>query len=66
MLHFAMFSADFTCVNGSKNQLVLRKLQLRIILTGFLIKIFKKNFSVYCSFVTLAQNTFLRLQIARF
>ena len=63
-----MCSVDLTCVNGSRIQLVLYANCFLGLTYGFLNKNFKeiKLCICRCSFITLAQNTIVRLQIVRF
>ena len=62
-----MCSADLTYANESRIQLVLYANFFLGITHGFLNKSFQeiKLFICYCSFITLAQNTIVRLQIER-
>ena len=62
-----MCSADLTYVNGSRIQLVLYANCFFGLTYGFLNIRFEeiKFFICNCSFITLAQNTIVRLQIVR-
>ena len=62
-----MCSAGLTYVNESSIQLVLYANCFLGLTYGFLNKSFQemKLFICYCSFITLAQNTIVRLQIVR-
>ena len=61
---FAMRSADWTCVNGSRIQLVLFAKCFLGLTYGFFNKNFQgiKLFIYHFSFITLSQNTIVRLQ----
>ena len=59
---FAMCSADWTCVNGSRIQLVLYANCFLGLTYGF----FNKNFQEIKLFICHCSNTIVRLQVVRF